>query len=49
MKSPTYQVVKGFISAKAEQQSNKLFADIFKAFAVSCLNTAIEYKKQVCT
>ena len=49
MKPPTYQAVKGFISAKAEQGSNKPFADVLKAFAASCLNTAIEHKRQECT
>ena len=39
MKPPTYQAVKGFISAKAEQGSDKLFA-------ASCLDTAIERKRQ---
>ena len=46
VKPPTYQAVKGFISAKAEQGSDKLFVDVLKAFAASCLNTTIEHKRQ---
>jgi len=46
VKPPTYQAVKGFISAKAEQGSDKPFADALKAFAASCLDTAIECKRQ---
>jgi len=49
MKPPTYQAVKGFISAKAEQGSNKPFTDVLKAFAASYLDTAIERKRQECT
>ena len=46
VKPPTYQAVKGFISTKAKQGSDKPFADALKAFAASCLNTAIERKRQ---
>ena len=48
IKPTTYQVVKGFISAKAKQGSDKPFADMLKAFAASCLDTAIERKRQEC-
>jgi len=41
-------VVKGFISAKAKQGSDKLFANTLKAFVASCLNTAIEHKRKEC-
>jgi len=46
VKPPTYQAVKSFISAKAEQGSDKPFTDALKAFAASCLDTAIERKRQ---
>ena len=49
MKPPTYQAVKGFISTKAEQESNKPFTGVLKAFAASCLDTAIKRKRQECT
>ena len=42
-------MVKGFISAKAKQGSDKLFADTLKAFVASCLDTAIEHKRKECT